>query len=211
MQARRRPSLRAWSGVAFRATSYDVPLWSRSNRRSGRWNIARQGCTQYACLDAEGAVAELLRYEDLRTEEEGALFSTGLWQLRVSDGAVVDYSTFDRAEAAGFPPEALVDDDHERCQTEASWLQSHGARGLLAPSAALPGSVCLTLFGPRVPVGWDTETQLASALPVQRLTTGQPPRGLVARVRFHGDPHPAYEQYVRLPGEGSDPTGGGGV
>jgi RES domain-containing protein len=190
--------------VAFRATSYDVPLWSRPNRRNGRWNLAGHGSTQYACLDAEGALAELLRYEDLRTEDDAALFTTAIWQLNVIEGAVADYSTFDRAEAAGFPPDALVDDDHERCQAEASWLRSNGARGLLSPSAALPSSVCLTLFGPRVSVGWQTETRLASALPVQRLTTGQPPRGLVSRVRFHGEPHPGYEEYVLLKTGGSD-------
>jgi hypothetical protein len=188
--------VRGFGGVGYRATSYDVPLWVRPNRRDGRWNIAGEGSTQYLSLDAEAPFAEMLRHEDLRTEEEAATFRTTLWQLRVDEGALVDYSSFERAAAAGFPPEALVEDDHERCQAEAQWLKSHGVHALLSPSAALPGSLNLTLFGPRVAIDWNTNVALASTIPAQRLTTGSAPRGLVARVRFYGMPHEALEAYL---------------
>lgn len=179
----------------FRATSYDVPLWVNPNRRHGRWNIAWNGCTQYFCLDAEAPHAEMLRAEDLRTDADAAMFRTTLWQARVDEGAIVDYGTFDKAEAAGFPAEALVEDDHERCQAEAERLRSFGVRGLLSPSAALPGSVNLTLFGPRVQVDWTTDVQLASMLPVQRIAEGSAPSGLVSRTRFYGQPHAALAEY----------------
>jgi hypothetical protein len=138
----------------------------------------------------------LLRHEDLRTEEDVSHYSTTLWQLQIDEGAVVDYSTFELAEVAGFPPEALVEDDHERCQAEASRLISQGAGALLSPSAALPGSINLTVFGPRVPVPWNTSTSLASSVPAQRLTTGHPPRGLVTRVRYFGQPHSLLQTYL---------------
>jgi hypothetical protein len=192
---RARPSFSTWRGVAFRATSYDVPLWVNPNRRSGRWNIAGQGCTQYLALDAEAPIAELLRHEDIRDESLAAHYSTGLWQLKVDLGAVVDYSTFDTAEQAGFPPDALVEDDHERCQVEARRLMDMGAVGLLSLSAALPGSVNLTIFGPRVPVPWNTTARLASAIPAQRLTTGHPPEGLTKRVRYFGEQHALLASY----------------
>lgn len=186
---RRRPIATSWTGIAYRATSYDVPLWSRPNRRSGRWNIAGDGCTQYMCLDTSAPFAEVLRQEDLRTEPEAATYSTTIWQLRVDEGAIADYSSFERAEAAGFPAEALVEDDHERCQAEAQWLKSHGIRGLLSPSAALPGSTSLTLFGSRVAIAWDAAVSLASTVPAGKVVTGHPPRGLVAQVRYYGEPH----------------------
>jgi RES domain-containing protein len=173
-----------------------MPLWVNPNRRSGRWNIARVGCAQYFSLDGEAPLAELIRHEDLRTEEVVSHYSTFLWQLQVQEGAVVDYSTFELAESAGFPPEALVEDDHERCQTEAGWLISHGAGGLLSPSAALPGSINLTVFGPRVAVPWNTRASLASSLPAQPLTTGHPPPGLVRRVRYFGQPHSVLDVYL---------------
>jgi RES domain-containing protein len=196
MPRRARPTFRCWPGVVYRATSYDVPLWVNPNRRSGRWNIAGEGCTQYFCLDGEAPLAELIRHEDLRTEEDVSHYSTTLWQLKVDEGAVVDYSTFELAESAGFPPEALVEDDHERCQAEARWLISQGVGALLSPSAALPGSINLTVFGPRVPVPWNTRTSLASSVSAQPLTTGHPPPGLVTRVRYFGQPDLVLRVYL---------------
>lgn len=196
MPVRRRPKVSSWQGVTYRATSYDVPLWSAPNRRDGRWNLAGSGSTQYMCLDGEAPFAEKLRQENLRTEEEAAFYVTSIWQIKVDEGAVVDYSSFERAEAAGFPADALVDDDHEPCQAEAERLRSLGVRGLLSPCAALPGSTNLTLFGPRVQVAWETEVRLASTLPVQRLVTGHPPKGLVDRVRYFGDEYAGLGEFI---------------
>jgi RES domain len=148
------------------------------------------------CLDSEAPFAEMLRHEDLRTEREAATYMTSIWQLRVEDGYIVDYGTFDKAEAGGFPPEALVDDDHERCQAEAQRLISLGARGVVTPSAALPGSTNLTLFGPRVPIEWNAKVTIAATIPVQIVATGHPPSGLVDRVRFFGDAHPELEKFL---------------
>jgi hypothetical protein len=147
-------------------------------------------------LDAEAPFAEVLRHEDLRSEEEASHYSSTVWQLRIESDLIVDYRTFELADAAGFEAESLVDDDHERCQAEAQWLVSHGARGVLSPSAALPGSVNLTLFGPRVPVAWSTQPELASSIPTQKLATGHPPAGLTERVRYYGQPEPLLEGYL---------------
>jgi hypothetical protein len=73
---------------------------------------------------------------------------------------------------------------------------SHGVRGLLSPSAALPGSINLTLFGPRVAIPWDAEVSLASTIRAGRLTTGHPPRGLVSRVRYFGQAHTDLVEYL---------------
>jgi RES domain-containing protein len=177
-------------------TSYDVPLRVSANRRPGRWNFAGSGTTQYACLDVEAPFAEMLRHEDLRSESEAATFRATLWQLQVNEGVVVDYGTFEKAERAGFPPEALVDDDHEFCQREAQRLDSLGAGGILSPSAALPGSTNLTLFGPRVPIAWEADVEISTAIPAQALATGAPPEGLVQRVRYFEDAHPELGVYL---------------
>lgn len=131
----------------------------------------------------------MLRSEDLRTAADAVTFRTSLWELRFDENAIVDLSTFELAEAAGFPADALVEDDHERCQAEAARLRAAGARGLLSPSAALPGSVNLTLFGPRTPVAWDTTARLASMVPVRRLGIVSPASALLERTRFYGDAH----------------------
>ena len=193
---RSRPTFVRLSVVAYRATSYDVPLWVNPNRRSGRWNIAGGEPTQYMTLDAEAPFAELLRHENLQTEEEASHYFSTVWQLSVESDLIVDYRTFELAEAACFEAEALVNDDHERCQAEAQWLMSQEARGVVSPSAALPGSVNLTLFGPRVCVPWGTDVELASSIPAQKLTTGRPPAGLTNSVRYYGQPEPLLQAYL---------------
>jgi hypothetical protein len=195
-----RPNFTTWSGIAFRVTSYDVTLWVSPNRRAGRWNRAGDGCTQYLALDAEAPWAEQLRYEDLRGEQDAGHYLSSLWQLRLDLGAVVDYGSFELADAAGFPAEALVEDDYERCQVEARRLADFGAIAVLSPSAALPGSTNLTVFGARVQVSWSSTATLASAVPAQRLSTGHPPAGLTTRVRYFGQPHPGLERYRRAAG-----------
>ena len=173
-----------------------MPLRVAENRRAGRWNFVRVGTTQYASLDVEAPFAEMLRQEGLRTEAEVTTFYSTIWQLKISEGVVGDYGTFEKAESAGFPPEALVDDDHECCQREAQRLVNLGAGGVLSPSAALPGSTNLTLFGPRVPIEWSADVKIASAIPAQPLATGQPPAGLVKRVRHYGETHSGLATYV---------------
>lgn len=196
MPRRRPPEFIRVNCVAYRATSYDVPLWVNPNRRSGRWNLTQSAPTQYMALDAEAPFAEILRHEDLRTEAAASHYSTTLWQLRIESELIADYSSFERADAAGFDAQALLADDHERCQAEAQWLAGQGARGVLSPSAALPGSVNLTLFGPRVSMPWGTAVRLASSIPAQRLPTGHPPHGLTQRVRYFGQPEPRLEAYL---------------
>jgi RES domain-containing protein len=180
----------------YRATSYDVPLRVAANRRSGRWNVAGASPVQYLCLDAQAPFAETMRHEGLRTEVDVGHYEVTLWELEVNEGIVVDYRTFEKAECAGFPAEALVDDDHERCQVEARRLMNLGAQGVLTPSAALPGSINLTLFGPRVEVRWAAKPGVASAVPAQRLVAGHPPAELIHRVRYFGDQHRQLSAYL---------------
>jgi len=147
-------------------------------------------------LDSEAPFAEILRHEDLRTEEAASHYSSTIWQAHIDEAMVVDYSTYELAETAGFAVDALVGDDLERCQAEALWLMDRGARGVLSPSAALPGATNLALFGARVGVKWGTTAGLASAIPVQRVTRGHPPAGLTARVRYIGEPEPLLLTYL---------------
>lgn len=196
MAIERRPESLLLEAVAYRVTSYDVPFWVTPNRRAGRWNIAGEGVVQYLALDVAAPWAEMLRSENLSDEREAASFRSTFWQVRVADQPIADYGTFEKAEAAGFPAEALVDEDHERCQNEARRLEGLSFRGILSPSAAIAGSQSLTLFGPRVAVPWQTTVRTASTLPAQKLATGHPPEGLTTRVRYRGMRHPDLEEYL---------------
>jgi RES domain-containing protein len=197
MARRRAPVTTTFEGVAYRYSNYDTPFWVRPNTQPGRWHAMGDGPTQYLSETADGAWAELIRAEELRSESDVATVRMPLWHARIDQSYVVDYSTFELADRAGFAPEALVDDDQARCRVEGRRLRDLGYGGVLAPSAALPGTTNLTLFGPRVSISWTADPTLASAIPAAVVTSGAPPPGLVARVRFHGQGHAGLRQYAR--------------
>ena len=182
--------------VAFRYSNYDTPFWVRPNTQPGRWHSVGDGPTQYLSMTTDGAWADLIRNENLRSEAEVALVRMPLWQARIDQSYVVDYSSFELAERSGFGADALVDDDQRRCRDEGLRLRKLGFAGVLAPSAALPGATSLTLFGPRVSIAWGSTPSLSSAIPASVLTEGAPPQGLASRVRFRGHAHSGLREHL---------------
>ena len=182
--------------VAFRYSNYDTPFWARANTQDGRWHRARTFPTQYFGMTPDACWADLIRHENLRTDHEVAMIRMPLWVAKLSEQRVADYRTFEKAEEARFPPDALIDEDWERCQAEGEWLLGLGYRGVIAPSAALPGDLALTLFGGRRAVDWDDDPVVASAIPAKTVTIGAPPPGLIQRVRFIGEDHSEYVTYA---------------
>ena len=135
------------------------------------------------------------------------MVSVQMWAVAVNQAMIVDYSTFERAEAAGFDPEALVDEDYAGCQQEGARLRRLGYSGILAPSAALPDAINLTLFGPRMASTWNRPPLLASSLPATAITKGAPPPGVLTQVRQIGAPHAgllAYKSSRRASAGGAD-------
>jgi RES domain-containing protein len=168
--------------TAFRWSSYDVPFWSRANSRDGRWNYSGVGSTQYWSLTPDAAWAELIRHEDLHTEDELDLVRMPLWVCRIPSVMLVDLRLPEERERHEIADEDLVDDDWASCQRLGVRLREH-VRGVLAPCAALPEHANITLFGPRRAIDWSSRPALASTVPTSRAAIGRPPDGLIARVR----------------------------
>lgn len=187
--------------IAHRYSSYDTPFWARENSQTGRWHARGDGPTQYMSTSTDGAWAELIRREELRTEDEVAMVSVSMWAIAIDHQMIADYSTFERAEAAGLDPAALVDDDYGRCQREGARLRALNYSGVLAPSAALPGALNLTLFGARTASTWARAPLLASSLPATIITKGAPPPSLLALVRRIGVPHATLVAYLSARGK----------
>jgi hypothetical protein len=192
-----RPQTITYEGMAFRYSDYDTPFWVRPNSASGRWHVPTDGATQYLSLSVDAAWAELIRAEELRTEDEVGLIRMPMWVADIHVGKIADYGDFDKAQAAGFSPEALIDDDHTFCQEEGQRLRGLGCNGVIAPSAALPGSTNLTLFGPRVASSWGSPPILASSIPTHQIAVGAPPGGIVGRVRLRGEQHETFSNWVK--------------
>lgn len=181
----------------YRYSSYDVPFWVRANTTSERWNTAGEASTQYLSATADGAWAELIRNENLRSEAELSLIQMPLWQAQIDQANIADYRDFETAELAGFDPEALIADDQASCRVEGKRLRDAGFAGVLYPSAALPGEENLALFGPRILLPWGAPRRLASGIPGSKLTVGSPPLHLLPRVRHVGAPHAGLTEYKR--------------
>lgn len=178
-------------GVVYRATTYDTCLWVSPNSRSGRWNDPQTGTiSQYCTLDVASALAEMVRSENLREVEDAMELSVSIWELRIDEGAVVDYSTPSLAADQGFEWKALVSDEWGPCQAEARRLIAEGARGVIGPSAALPQGLTLTLFGPRTEIAWSVEASLSIQIPARHILRGAPGDGLVRDTRFFGEAYP---------------------
>jgi len=190
-----KPSFAQFDEVAFRYSNYDTLFWVRPNSEPGRWHRIGDGATQYLSTTVDGAWAELIRAEGLRSEQEMALVRMPMWVAEVHVQQIADYGDFEKAEMAGFPPEALIDDDYSRCQEEGKRLRRAGFQGVLAPSAALPNSFNLTLFGPRIASTWQSRPLLASSIPAMKIAVGAPPEGIVGRVRHRGEKHEPYEEF----------------
>ena len=193
-----RPKAVEVTATFFRYSSYDVPLWVRPNTTDERWHVAGDGPTQYLSETPDGAWAELIRNENLRSEADLSLVAMPLWQLQIEQSRVADYRDFETAEQAGFKPESLIDDDQDACRLEGRRLKEAGFAGVLYPSAALPGEQNLALFGPRILLPWGAPRLLASGIPGMRLTVGAPPKDLLPRVRHAGARHAGFSEYQRL-------------
>lgn len=147
-------------------------------------------------MSPAGAWAELIRYLHLRTPDAVVEQRRSLWQVHVRLDDIADLSTFDHWEACGLDPASSIADDHSECQDVADWLTENGYSGVLSPSAALPGSINLTVFGERYEhVTTDDPGTLPARdpnlwLPVALAAAGaHPPHGLVTRTRYVGQPH----------------------
>lgn len=178
-------------GVAYRATTYDTPLWVFPNRRAGRWSVPRDGTiAQYCCLDPAAPLAEYARHEGLRDADQAAEARIGLWQLRVREGAVLNLATPAEAERQGVRWEDLVAEDPSVCQELGREVAAEEVRGIVAPSAALPGSSTLVLYGPRSELSWERPARLSVQVPARRLLVGAPQAGVLRATRHHGTDYP---------------------
>jgi RES domain-containing protein len=191
-------------GVAFRATTYDTPLWVSPNSRPGRWSHPEDGIVaQYCTLDVASAIAEMVRCENLRRPDEARELRVNIWELRIDEGAIADYSAPERTAKQGFLWEPLIADAWDECQAEGRRIVEAGGRGVLAPNVALPQSISLTLFGPRTEIAWEAEPSLSIQVPARHILRGAPGDHLVGDTRFFGDTYPdlkptAAEQLFRL-------------
>jgi RES domain-containing protein len=183
--------------ICYRFAAYATPLRTVSAVIPARFNRGDEDDpTQYLSLHPLGPHAELMRNADLRTPEQVRALRMRTWALDVPVDDLQKIS-FDTAENFGISAEELVGDDRRACQRLAARLREQ-LPGLIVPSAALPGTRNLVVFGPRVAAPYPSEP--ASRLDIPAGVTAEAGRPLVSLldiVRFTGDPHPALDAWQR--------------
>jgi hypothetical protein len=193
--------------VCFRQTS---PRWpalfhdagaQRPQQESGRWNRLGESYAQYLSMSAAGAWAELLRYLSIHSVELAVEQRRHLWAVSVVEHDIADLGSFALWTEAGLDPADAVG-AHARSQELADELRGAGYRGLLAPSAALPGAVNLTIFGERyewTPLGLGglgANPDPAVWLGVELAAPdAHPPPELIASTCFQGQEHAGLAAY----------------
>jgi len=176
------------------------------SQESGRWHRQGEGYAQYLSLTAPGAWAEFVRRSSIRDAAFLAEQRRTLWQVFVDSDAIADLSSFEQWDALGLDPRDAVG-DHAPCQALADELKDAGFKGVLAPSAALPGVVNLTIFGARYErllitrlEDWDNpdpDIWLPCALVAEATA---PPDRLRAETCYLGSPHRGYREYLSATG-----------
>lgn len=185
-----RPGRREPAGlVAYRHAAYDTPWRAVPSGRAARFHRALDEPTQYLCLHPLGPAAELLRHQvgyEGRHEVDTVILD--LWAVLVdTDVVTVD---FDTCDLYGISPEELVGDDYEPTRRLADRLRGGEQAGFRVPSAALPGTENLVLFGPRVSHPYLAEPTTPEECPTGHLTdAARPPSEVVPLVRWVGRPH----------------------
>lgn len=185
--------------VAYRHAAYDSPWWVMPSTREGRFNGAdEEEPTQYLALHPLGPTAELLRKQLRGPDPDHAdRMRTNLWAVLVDATGSVDVTFDNCASGYGITPQELVGDDYGPTRALAARLRGAGLPGFTAPSAALPGTDDLILFGPRVAHPYLEVPVTPEECPTGHLSDGaRPAREVLPLVRWRGAPHSALDVWT---------------
>lgn len=181
---------------AFRHAAYDTPWWAFPSSREGRFHRAGQDTVQYLSLHPLGPAAEMLRH-NVGPGGDPEQIVLNLWTATIDVDAVT-WVDFQDCHAYGLTADKLVGDDYGSTQALAAAVRSGGADAMVVPSAALPGTHNLILFGIRVlhPLLWNPLSP--EEIPTGHITDGARVAAEIAgRVRWLGASHAALEQWKK--------------
>ncbi|BBY05998.1 RES family NAD+ phosphorylase [Mycobacterium noviomagense] len=180
--------------IGFRHASYDSPWWAFPSSRSGRFHRARSDTVQYLSLHPLGPAAEMLQHDIGPTGDPDDIV-LNLWTALVDLDDVVRVD-FDECHHYGLTPDELVGDDYTPTQELAEIVRDSGATAMIVPSAALPGTYDLVLFGVRVLNPFLSKPLTVEEVPTGHITDGaRPAAEVVPYVRWFGTAHNALDQW----------------
>ncbi|MGO9924797.1 MAG: RES family NAD+ phosphorylase [Mycobacterium sp.] len=180
--------------TVFRHASYDTPWWAFPSSRSGRFHRARGDTVQYLSLHPLGPAAEILRHNvGPHGDPDDVVLNLWAAVLELDDVLRVD---FDDCAGHGLSADELVGDDYTPTQALADAVRDSGVTAMTVPSAALPGTHNLILFGARVLNPFLRQPLTPEEVPTGHLSdAARSPAEVAAHVRWFGATHSAAEQW----------------
>jgi hypothetical protein len=179
--------------ICFRQARYRTPLRTtfQAQTRPGRFHRGTEAePTQYLCAHPLGPHAEALRLFDARTADAAATLDLRTWAVHVPSDGLIEIPFSDE----------WVADNYGACQDLADALRDAGHPGAIVPSAALPGTQNVVLFGGRVTAPYvqlDVRPfELRASIAGEH---GSALAALVRLVRFRGGTHPGAGFVFREP------------
>lgn len=171
----------------------------------GRYHDDGSLPTHYFALHPLGPLAELARKDGLRTWDDMLETEARVWAVRViiqkSDDLLV-VTPSNAMTTLGVEPFALIDDAYSECQRVAQAGRDNidTAKIWQVPSAALPGTDNLVIFGDRQGIDYDVKItdpdyEIAACVVADR---AMPPLEFMSCIRTKGDTrHRDFEERVR--------------
>ena len=180
--------------TVFRHAAYDSPWRALPNPAEGRFHRAQREIVQYLSLHPLGPAAEMLRHNvGPGGNPDDVLLN--LWTA-VADVDEVTRVDFDDCAAYGITADELVGDDYGPTQALADAIRATDSTAMVVPSAALPGTRNLVLFGVRFLHPYLWAPLMAEEIPTGHLADGaRPAAEVVAHIRWRGTAHKAAEQW----------------
>lgn len=192
--------------VCYRASSYLTPVRARAHGWSstGRYHDWGSPATQYLSLHPLTPWAELVRNQRCRDLDDALEARIAIWAIRLvleREPAAVDYdAAAAEALATRIEPAELVSDDARKCRVlaDAHRADPSAPKVIRVPSAALPGTDNIVIFGRRRAIRYEATPLRAIQVPAAVSSVdSRLPRDLFRLVRRLGDRHGGYERWCR--------------
>lgn len=181
--------------TVFRHAAYDSPWWAFPSSRAGRFHRARSETVQYLSIHPLGPAAEMLRHNVGPSGNPDDVV-LNLWTAVLDVDDDVTWIDFADCTRYGLTADELVGDDYTLTQRLADTVRNSGATALIVPSAALPGTHNLVLFGVRILHPFLSAPLTPEEIPTGHLSDGaRSPKEVAPHVRWFGSPHKAAQQW----------------